>query len=82
MYRLSEVTTVISTPRIFEALSDKHPTVPQPPPKKKPRYEVVRGEGERSHIVFTSHDLDAALNRLEALIRAGAHGAGIRKRKP
>lgn len=56
--------------------------VPALPPVKKPVYEVVRGEGDRAHVVFTSKTLDGALSQAKKLLGKGAKAVRIRKRKP
>jgi hypothetical protein len=82
-YPLSRVTTVIDSDALGRMLGwHQGPFEPPKPPRVKPVFQVVRGDGEEARVVFTSKTLDGATAFLEGLIRRGATGAGIRKRKP
>ncbi len=72
-YPRSAVTTVVRVPAKFS---------PPAPAKRKPIYEVVRGEGEKARVVYTSPSLDAAATKAAELIRKGATGAKLIKRPP
>lgn len=71
-YRISAVTTWIRPGLVHDP----------PPPVRAPVYELVRGEGERSKIVFKSRDLGAVTRRAKKVLKAGARSVRIRKRKP
>ena len=70
-YPRSSVTTVVRVPAKFS---------PPAPAKRKPIYEVVRGEGEKARVVYTFPSLDAAASKAAELIRKGATGAKLIKR--
>lgn len=66
-YRFADATCVIRV-RDTEA----------PPPARKPRWEVVRGDGERTRVVYTGN-ARLALERVRRLVRHGRN-ATIRRR--
>jgi hypothetical protein len=70
-YDRADISTLIRVPARFS---------PPPPAKRKPIYEVVRGEGEKARVVYTSRSLDKAAGKVTELIRRGATGARILKR--
>ena len=81
-YQWSRVTAVISTMRLAALLEGTGTPVPPPKPKRRPVYQVVRGEGEKARVVYTSPSLDAAASKAAELIRKGATGAKLIKRPP
>lgn len=68
-YRTSDITTVI---RVKDTAA--------PAPARKPRWEVVRGDGERARVVYTG-TARLALERVRRLVRNG-RDATIRRRRP
>jgi len=81
-YQWSRATVVISTMRLAALLEGVIAPVPPVKPKRRPVYQVVRGEGEKARIVYTSPSLDAAASKAAELIRKGAQGAKLIKRPP
>lgn len=71
-YRLSSVTTII---RIPKRLTPKN----TPLPSVTPVYEVVKGEGERSKVIFTGR-LGKAQKAAGNALRAGARLVRIRRK--
>lgn len=72
-YKLSSVTTIVRVPK---RLTKKN----TPAEKAAPRYEVVKGEGEKARVVFTGR-LGKAQQVAGNALRAGARVVRIR-RKP
>lgn len=70
-YRASDITTVVRVKASPKAA---------PPPARKPRWEVVRGDGERTRVVYTG-TARLALERVRRLVRNG-RDATIRRRRP
>lgn len=68
-YRVADITCVI---RVKDTEA--------PPPAPKPRWEVVRGDGERTRVVYTG-TARLALERVRRLVRNG-RDATIRRRRP
>ena len=81
-YQWARVTAVISTVRLAALLEGTGTPVPPPKPKRRPVYQVVRGEGEKARVVYTSPSLDAAASKAAELIKKGATGARLIKRPP
>jgi len=81
-YQWSRVTVVISTMRLAALLEGVVAPVTPVKPKRRPVYQVVRGEGEKARVVYTSPFLDAAAFKAAELIRRGATGAKLIKRPP
>lgn len=52
------------------------------PPSPRPMWEIVRGEGDRARVVFTSRSLDATIGRAARLLSRGANGLRIRRARP
>ena len=75
VYPVSRITTLVRPPQTLT-----HETVPAPA-TGKPTWEVVRGEGKKPQVVFTSPSLDAALGRASTLLHRGVWGLKIRKRR-
>ena len=65
--------------RIVRVKAD--PGVPVPP-ARRPAWEIVRGEGDRARVVFTSPSLDATVGRAARLLSRGANGLRIRRARP
>lgn len=68
-YPLSRITTVVRVPQ----------RVGTPNEAKPPRYEVIKGEGEKAQVVFTGK-LGTALQSARNALRAGARTVRIRRR--
>jgi hypothetical protein len=80
-YSRGNVTTVISADRVAHMLG-LGPAKPKPPKQKpKPRYEIVRGEGDQEKVVAVVRGVAAVKAKVGQLLSKGAHGVRVRKRK-
>jgi hypothetical protein len=86
VYRIADIHTVVSADREARLLGvtrDDLPNLPPPkPPKVKPVYEIVRGDGERARVVFTARSLETVNRKIADLFSKGVKALRVRKRKP
>ena len=71
-YARSDISTLVRVPASYGKL----------PYAPAPRYEVVRGEGEKAHVVFTGGKLDATVGRAQRALARGARVVTIRRTRP
>ena len=71
-YAVSSITTLVRPPASLTVL---------PEPGKKPRFEVVTGDGEKARVVFTSPSMDKALGRAGKILAGPARVVTIRERR-
>jgi hypothetical protein len=69
-YSLSSVTTKVRIPAKY---------ADHGPPPKRPRFEIVRGEGEKARVVATVRGVTKALEKAQDILNKGGHGVRIRK---
>lgn len=70
-YPLASITTIVRVPA----------RLAPPPSARRPRYEVVRGLGERSRVVYVAADPGKIGDRVERLLRHGARHIRVRPRR-
>ena len=75
-YSRAGVSTFVSTAQVRIHLGLPPVTV------KRPRYEVVRGEGGQKKTIYLGSSIDKAMGRAERALRAGAGVVKVKKAKP
>ena len=76
-YSKGRVTTWVSSAKVGKFLG-----VAPPPPKPRPKFEIVRGEGGQKVVINTASTLGEATRKAQAKLRKIGHGAvTIRKNR-